>query len=69
MSVFSRKIVHEGINIMVANNKTNHKLYFKEIFIIFNNSNENLNKMIKALLLIDVIPAEELGGFAQEIFE
>ena len=69
MSVFSRKIVHEGINIMVANNKTNHKLYFKDIFIIFNNSNENLNKMIKALLLIDVIPAEELGGFAQEIFE
>ena len=69
MPFFSRKIVHEGINIMVANNKTNHKLYFKEIFIIFNNSNENLNKMIKALLLIDVIPAEELGGFAQEIFE
>ena len=69
MSVFSRKIVHEGINIMVANNKTNHKLYFKEIFYIFNNSNENLNKMIKALLSIDVIPAEELGGFAQEIFE
>ena len=54
---------------MVANNKTNRKIYFKEIFYIFNNSNENLNKMIKALLSIDVIPAEELGGFAQEIFE